>query len=182
MKITKTEFSGLLVIEPDIFGDERGYFFESYNEEKFKAAGIKTNFIQDNVSKSQKGTIRGLHYQAGNAAQDKLCYVIEGRVLDIAVDIRFGSPAFGKYFAVELSEENKKQLLIPKGFAHGFSVLEENTKFIYKVSSLYSKEDERTIIYNDKDLAIDWKVENPIISGKDLSGIPFNKIEKDFKF
>jgi len=180
MKITKTEFDGVLVIEPEVFGDERGYFFESYNEEKFFNAGINIKFVQDNVSKSQKGTIRGLHYQAGNSAQEKLCYVTRGKVLDIAVDIRSGSPAYGKYFAVELSEENKKQLIIPKGFAHGFSVLCDDTIFVYKVSAPYNLKDERTILYNDKDLAIDWQVDSPIISGKDLKGVPFSKIEKDF--
>ncbi len=180
MKINKTEFNGLFVIEPDVYGDERGCFFESYNEEKFLSAGIDIKFIQDNISKSHKGTIRGLHYQAGSSAQDKLCYVLKGKVLDIAVDIRSGSPTFGKYFALELSEENNIQLIIPKGFAHGFSVCCDDTVFVYKVSVPYNSADERIIIYNDKDLAIDWKVECPIISAKDLKGIPFSKIEKEF--
>lgn len=180
MNIIKTGFDGLLLIEPDIFGDSRGYFYESYNREKYLAAGIGTEFVQDNISKSRKGTIRGLHYQSKDRAQDKLCFVIQGRVLDIAVDIRFGSPTFGKYFSAELSSEKKNQLFIPKGFAHGFSVLEEDTIFLYKVSDFYSPAEERTIIYNDSFLRIDWKVENGIISEKDLKGIPFKSIEREF--
>lgn len=180
MKVEKTGFEGLLIIEPQVFGDARGYFYESYNPEKFKAAGIDIVFVQDNLSKSAKGTIRGLHYQAGEKAQDKLCYVISGAVLDVAVDIRYGSPTFGKYFACELTGENKKQLLIPKGFAHGFSVLADETIFAYKVSAPYSPIDERTILFSDEGLAIDWKVEKPIVSEKDLKGIPFKDIAKEF--
>lgn len=180
MKITKTEFSGLLIVEPEIFGDERGFFFESWQKEKYKSAGLEVNFVQDNISKSRQGTIRGLHYQAEPAAQDKLCYVISGKVLDVAVDIRFGSPTFGKHYAIELSGENKKQLFLPKGFAHGFSVLTDEAVFMYKVSTVYMPGCERAIIYNDNDLAINWMVENPIVSAKDLKGKPFKKIEKDF--
>jgi dTDP-4-dehydrorhamnose 3,5-epimerase len=180
MKITKTEFSELLVVEPEIFGDERGYFFESWQKEKYTNAGLNVDFIQDNISKSRKGTIRGLHYQAEPGAQDKLCYVISGKVLDVAVDIRLGSPTFGKHYAIELSGENKKQLFLPKGFAHGFSVLSDEAVFMYKVSTLYMPACERVIIYNDTDLAVNWMVENPIISAKDLKGKPFKEIEKDF--
>lgn len=180
MKIIKTEFSGLFVVEPEIFGDARGYFFESWQKDKYKNAGLDIDFIQDNISKSRQGTIRGLHYQTGEAAQDKLCYVIIGKVLDVAVDIRFGSPTFGKHYAVELSDENKKQLFLPKGFAHGFSVLSDEAVFMYKVSSVYSPGSERAIMYNDKDLAINWQVENPVVSAKDLKGKPFKEIEKDF--
>lgn len=180
MNIIKTGFSGLLLIEPDVFGDNRGYFYESWNKEKYFKAGINVDFVQDNISKSCRGTIRGLHYQSPEKAQDKLCFVVQGRVLDIAVDIRTGSPTFGKHYSVELSAEKKNQLFIPKGFAHGFSVLEEDTIFLYKVSEFYSPGDERTIIYNDPDLAIDWKTEKGIISDKDLRGIPFKSIEKEF--
>jgi dTDP-4-dehydrorhamnose 3,5-epimerase len=180
MNINKTEFDGLLLIEPDVFGDERGYFYESWNKEKFRNAGVDVVFVQDNISKSGKGTIRGLHYQAKKTAQDKLCYVIQGKVLDIAVDIRFNSPTFGKHYSVELSEENKRQLFIPKGFAHGFSVLEDNTVFMYKVSDLYSPKDERTIRFDDPALGIDWKVKDRIISYKDLGGVTFDSIEREF--
>jgi dTDP-4-dehydrorhamnose 3,5-epimerase len=182
LQIIKTEISGLLVIIPDVFSDERGYFFESFNENTFKKAGIDLQFVQDNISKSKKHTIRGLHYQVGEKAQGKLCKVVYGNVLDVAVDIRFGSPTFGKYFSCELSEENHKQLWIPPGFAHGFSVLSDVAIFTYKCTSFYSKQDERSIIFNDPDLNIDWKVEIPIVSEKDLSAVFFKDIKKDFTY
>lgn len=182
MQIIKTEISGLLVIIPDVFSDERGYFFESFNENTFKKADIDLQFVQDNISKSKKHTIRGLHYQVGEKAQGKLCKVVYGNVLDVAVDIRFGSPTFGKYFSCELSEENHKQLWIPPGFAHGFSVLSDVAIFTYKCTSFYSKQDERSIIFNDPDLNIDWKVEIPIVSEKDLSAVFFKDIKKDFTY
>ena len=180
MKVEKTFIKDLLVIEPDVFGDERGYFFESFSFKKYQANGIDLNFVQDNISKSKKNTLRGLHYQVGEKAQGKLCQVIKGKVLDVAVDIRFNSPTFGKYFSIELSEENHLQLLIPKGFAHGFSVLSDEAVFHYKCTDYYSKPDERTIIYNDPDLNIDWRVENPVVSDKDKKGRLFREIEKDF--
>lgn len=180
MKIEKTFIPDLLVIEPDIFGDERGYFFESYSHKKYEAGGVDINFVQDNISKSRKGTLRGLHYQVGEKAQGKLCQVIKGNVLDIAVDIRFNSPTFGKYFSIELSENNHLQFWIPKGFAHGFSVLSDEAIFHYKCTDYYSKPDERAIIYNDPELNIDWRVEDPIVSEKDRMGKRFKEIEKDF--
>ena len=180
MKVEKTFIKDLLVIEPDVFGDERGYFFESFSFKKYQANGIDLNFVQDNISKSKKNTLRGLHYQVGEKAQGKLCQVIKGKVLDVAVDIRFNSPTFGKYFSIELSEENHLQLLIPKGFAHGFSVLSDEAVFHYKCTDYYSKPDERTIIYNDPDLNIDWQVENPFVSDKDKQGRLFREIGKDF--
>ncbi len=180
MQVEKTNIEGLLIIKPDIFADSRGYFFEAFNKNKYSEMGINVNFVQDNFSKSVKGTIRGLHYQVGEFAQDKLCEVLYGKVLDIAVDIRFGSPTFGKYFALELSDENHYLFFIPKGFAHGFSVLTDEAIFHYKVSNFYSKKDERAIIYNDETLAIDWQVKNPLLSEKDLHAKKFNEIEKDF--
>lgn len=180
MEVIKTEIEGLLLIKPKVFSDDRGYFFESYNEEVYRNAGIDLCFVQDNISKSKKGTIRGLHYQIGDKAQGKLCKVIYGKVLDVAVDIRFGSPTFGKYFASELSEENHTQLWIPPGFAHGFSVLSDEVIFSYKCTTLYSKEHERAILYNDKELNINWMVNNPIVSEKDLKAKPFKEIDKDF--
>ena len=180
MEVVKTEIDGLLLIKPKVFNDTRGYFFEGFNKNKFEANRINFDFVQDNISKSKKGTIRGLHYQVGEKAQGKLCYVISGKVLDVAVDIRFGSPTFGKYFSSELSEENHKQLWLPPGFAHGFSVLSDEAIFAYKCTSLYSKEHERAIIFNDADLNIDWNVKNPIISEKDLQAQFFKNIEKDF--
>ena len=180
MEVIKTELEGLSIIRPKVFGDERGYFFESYNQDSYRNAGIDYIFLQDNISKSKKGTIRGLHYQVGNKAQGKLCKVIYGKVLDLAVDIRFGSPTFGKYFSSELSEENHTQLWIPPGFAHGFSVLSEEAIFSYKCTELYSKEHERAILFNDPSLNINWKVDNPIISEKDLKAALLKDIQKDF--
>ncbi|MFZ5947608.1 MAG: dTDP-4-dehydrorhamnose 3,5-epimerase [Stygiobacter sp.] len=180
MEFEKTFIEDLLVIKPDVFPDERGYFFESFNKKKYEAGGIEFQFVQDNVSKSKKGTVRGLHYQVGEYAQGKLCSVIFGKVLDVAVDIRFGSPTFGKYFSIELSEENKFQLWIPPGFAHGFSVLSDEAIFNYKCTNFYNKDSERSIIFNDEDLNIDWKVENPIVSEKDLRAISFKQINKEF--
>jgi dTDP-4-dehydrorhamnose 3,5-epimerase len=180
MNFIQTEIKDVLIIEPDIFPDERGYFFESYSEIKYKENGFKQIFVQDNISKSKYGTIRGLHYQVGEFAQGKLCQVITGNVLDVAVDIRFGSPTFGKYVSVELNDENHNQIWIPPGFAHGFSVLSEIAIFHYKCTNYYSKKDERSILFNDKNLNIDWLVSETKISEKDLKGIPFKDIEKDF--
>lgn len=181
MKILETKLKGVFEIFPDVFQDDRGYFFESFTLKKYSK--LKTGgFVQDNISKSEKGTIRGLHYQVGDFAQGKLCQVLLGAVLDVAVDIRFGSPTFGKYVALELSEDKHNQIWLPSGFAHGFSVLSEETIFSYKCTAYYSKKDERAIIYNDPDLGIDWKVESPNVSEKDLMAIPFKDIEKDFVF
>ncbi|MCX6170461.1 MAG: dTDP-4-dehydrorhamnose 3,5-epimerase [Ignavibacteriales bacterium] len=182
MIFEKTFIDGLIVVKPDVFQDERGYFFEAFNLEKFINGGINKSFVQDNISKSSKGTVRGLHYQIGEYAQGKLCSVVVGKVLDIAVDIRFGSPTFGKYFAVELNEEIKNQLWIPPGFAHGFSVLSDSAIFSYKCSALYNKQSERAILFNDSDLKIDWKVDKPIVSEKDLQAKLFKEIEKDFLY
>ena len=180
MNVFKTDLDGVLVIEPDFFPDARGFFFESYNKQKYEEAGMKMNFVQDNISKSSKGIVRGLHYQTGEYAQGKLCQVLTGSVLDVAVDIRFGSPTFGKHFSVELTGENHKQIWIPPGFAHGFSVLSDDTIFSYKCTAFYSRDDERAIFYNDYDLDIEWKVEKPIVSDKDLKAKKFKDIEKDF--
>ena len=182
MKIHKTEFPGLLIIEPDVFGDQRGYFFESYNKLKFEANDLHLNFVQDNFSKSIKGTIRGLHFQIEPYAQGKLCQVIEGEVLDVAVDLRKNSPTFGKHFSINLSEENHLQLWIPVGFAHGFSVLSDDAIFHYKCTNFYNRESERILRYDDPDLGIDWKVENPIVSEKDRNGEFFKDLPTYFEF
>lgn len=182
MEIEKTDIPGLLIIKPNVFSDSRGYFFESFNKQAFNSIGLNVDFVQDNISKSIKSTIRGLHYQTAEKAQGKLCKVISGKVLDVAVDIRFNSPTFGEYYAVELSEENHLMLWIPTGFAHGFSVLSDEAIFSYKCTEFYSKEDERSIRYNDPQLNIDWQVENPIVSEKDLNSLPLSEIEKDFLY
>jgi dTDP-4-dehydrorhamnose 3,5-epimerase len=180
MNVIKTNIEGLLIIEPDVFGDTRGYFFETYSKSKYGELGIGKDFVQDNISRSLKGTIRGLHYQIGDKAQGKLCHVIKGKVLDVSVDIRFESPTFGQIFSIELSAVDKKQLWIPPGFAHGFSVLSDEVIFYYKCTNYYSKQNERAILYNDPELSIDWKVENPIVSEKDQNAKLFKEIEKDF--
>ena len=180
MEIIKTEIEGLLIIQPDVFGDERGFFFESYSGRKYNDAGFDVNFVQDNISKSKYGTVRGLHFQIGDSAQGKLCQVIKGNVLDIAVDIRTGSPTYGRHLAVELSGDNHTQFWIPPGFAHGFSVLSDEAFFMYKCTNYYSKEHERAIVYNDPDLNIDWKVEEPVVSEKDRRAGTFKELGKFF--
>jgi dTDP-4-dehydrorhamnose 3,5-epimerase len=160
MKYTRTHIKDVVIIEPQTHGDDRGYFVETFRQDKLDDfLGFKINFVQDNESKSGRGVLRGLHYQLAPAAQTKLVRVIQGRVLDIAVDIRKGSPTFGKYVAVELTAQNKKQLLVPRGFAHGFVVLENDTVFAYKVDNYYSPENDRGIAFSDPALHIDWQLE-----------------------
>ena len=182
MRVEKTFIEGPLLIYPDIYEDERGIFFEFYNEKTYQEFGIPNNFVQDNISKSAQNTIRGLHYQVGDFAQGKLCQVIFGKVMDIAVDIRFGSPTFGKHIAIELSDENNIHFWMPQGFAHGFSVLSEHAVFHYKCTALYNKESEKSILFNDDDLKIDWKIDKPIVSAKDKMAAKFSEIEKDFVY
>ena len=159
MKFTKTDIEDVIIIEPKVHGDERGYFVETFRADKLEEfIGYKINFCQDNESKSSKGVLRGLHYQLHPSAQTKLVRVIQGSVLDVAVDIRKDSPTFGKHIAVELSGENKKQLLVPRGFAHGFVVLEDDTTFAYKVDNYYSPQNDRGILFSDESLNIDWKL------------------------
>lgn len=169
MKVIKTDFPDLYVIEPKVFEDSRGYFFESFNAQKFNDAGINILFVQDNESHSSHGVIRGLHYQLSPYAQTKLVRVIKGKILDVVVDIRQNSPTFGKHFSIELSGGNKTQLLVPKGLAHGFSVLSDTATVMYKCDTFYSTEAERGINYNDPKLAIDWMVEpdKVLVSSKD---------------
>ena len=181
MKLTKTFIDGLFVLEPKVFEDQRGYFLESYNANTFeKVTGLKVNFVQDNESKSSYGTLRGLHYQTGIYAQAKLVRVITGEVLDIAVDLRKDSPTYGKYFSILLTEKNKKQLFIPRGFAHGFVVLSSDAIFAYKCDNYYNKESEGGIIYNDPALNIDWQIddEDMILSDKDKLHPQFGKHKK----
>jgi len=166
MKVIKTKLEGLIIIEPQVFGDARGFFFESYQEERYQAAGIDCRFVQDNQSLSKHGVLRGLHYQLKHP-QDKLVSVLAGKVLDVAVDIRKSSPTFGQWVAIELSAENHRQLFVPKGFAHGFSVLSESAHFYYKCSDYYHPEDELGILWSDPDLGIEWQIENPELAEKD---------------
>ena len=182
MPFTETGIDGLLVFEPRVFEDSRGFFFEAYNETIFNEAGVNYKFVQDNQSFSKYGVIRGLHYQLNPHAQCKLVRVLEGRILDVAVDIRKNSGSFGKHFSVELSADNKKQLLIPHGFAHGFSVLSPTAAVLYKCDAFYSKESEGGIIFNDADLAIDWQLPltDAIVSDKDIVLPSFKDCKNNF--
>lgn len=176
MKVIKTEIDGVYILEPRVFEDARGYFFESYNKESLKEQGIDYDFIQDNQSKSLYGTVRGIHFQKGEYAQAKLVRVLEGKVLDVAVDLRQGSKTFGKHVAVELSAENNLQLLIPRGFGHGFAVLSEMAVFAYKCDNVYCKAAEGGLRFNDPEIGIDWKIaeKDAILSEKDCNA-PFLK-------
>ena len=174
MNIIETPIHGLLVIEPDVFKDARGYFFESYNEKRLAEIGIREHWVQDNQSCSQKGVVRGLHFQKPPFAQAKLVRILHGAAIDFAVDIRKGSPTYGQYYSVLLSADNFRQFYIPEGFAHGFAALEDNTLFFYKCSNFYNKASEGSIRFDDPDLNIDWQVKNPLTSEKDTEG-PFLK-------
>ncbi len=184
MEIIKTEIPNLLIIKPKLFEDQRGYFFESYNEKQFQTNGINTKFVQDNQSFSLYGTIRGLHYQLAPYAQTKLVRVLQGKIFDVAVDIRENSPTFGKWFGQELSSENKLQLLIPQGFAHGFSVISETATVLYKCDNLYNQKSERGINYLDKHLNINWKIDKDkiIVSSKDNILPALENAEMNFKY
>lgn len=183
MNITKTKLNGVLVIEPKIFGDHRGWFTETYNEENFKKAGIDTVFIQDNHSFSAtKGTLRGLHYQKDPKAQTKLVRCTKGSIFDVAIDIRKESPTYGEWYGLELSEENKKQLLVPKGFAHGFMTLTDDVEVQYKVDELYSPENDRGIIWNDPEIGIEWPINiQPVLSAKDEKAPLLKDADNNFK-
>lgn len=182
MKILQTELPGLLIIEPDVFRDERGYFCETYNQEKLSQLGFNQTFVQDNESMSSKGVLRGIHFQKPPFAQAKLVRVIKGSVIDFAVDLRKGSPTYGKYKAVELDAETKKMLYLPAGFGHAFLSLEDNTIFSYKCSNFYNKESESGILWSDEDLNIDWKIDNPILSDKDKILGKFKNFDSPFTF
>lgn len=185
MRILKTDIEGVLIIEPRLFEDERGYFFEAFSERKFaELTGIKTRFVQDNESRSAVGVVRGLHFQLPPHAQSKLVRAVRGAILDVAVDIRRGSPTFGKHIAVELSEHNHRQLFIPRGFAHGFSVLEGDAIVEYKCDNYYAPEAEGAIRWNDATLAIDWKVADSevVVSAKDKANPLFEECERLFDY
>ena len=169
MEVIKTDIEGVVIIEPRIFKDERGYFYESFSQREFEEKVCRTTFVQDNQSKSAYGVVRGLHFQKSTCSQSKLVRCIKGAVLDVAVDIRKGSPTFGKHVAVELSEENHRQLFIPRGFAHGFAVLTPEAVFQYKCDNYYNKESEGAIAWNDPQLAIDWRIpaDKVLLSEKD---------------
>lgn len=182
MELKETPINGLYVFKPTVFQDKRGYFVESYNEQTFQNLGITEHFVQDNQSCSQKGVVRGLHFQRPPFEQAKLVRVLQGKALDFAVDIRTGSPTYGQYYAVLLTADNFTQFFIPAGFAHGFAALEDNTVFAYKCSNFYHKASEGSIKYNDPLLHIDWQVEQPLISEKDTTGADFRNFISPFDY
>lgn len=180
MEIIKTPLEGLLIIKPDVFEDERGYFFESFNHDKFLKLGLDLKFLQDNESKSKKGVLRGLHFQAPPFTQGKLVRVMRGSVLDVAVDIRKNSPTYGKWESIVLSGQNKWMYWIPGGFAHGFVTLEDDTIFFYKCTNIYNKASEGSILWNDPDLNINWGIGDPVISDKDKLSPKFSDFTTPF--
>ena len=184
MPFIKTAIPGLLIFEPAVFEDSRGYFFESYNENTFLAEGINIKFVQDKQAKSSYGVIRGLHFQLAPHAQTKLIRTLSGSILDVVVDIRIGSPAYGEVFAIELSAENKKQLLVPKGFAHGYSVISETAEVMYKCDAFYNKQSEGGLLYNDPKLNINWQIplDKAIVSEKDLYHPGIDDCKNNFVF
>jgi dTDP-4-dehydrorhamnose 3,5-epimerase len=180
MDIKEERIAGIQSIQPKVFGDERGFFIETFNEDKYAVFAAGFTFKQDNLSKSRKGVLRGLHFQLPPFDQGKLVSVIQGSVLDVVVDIRKESPTYGQHFSIVLTGELKNQLWIPPGFAHGFVSLEDDTLFSYKCTNVYAPSFEQTILWNDPILNIDWKIENPIISEKDKVGLPFNNFVSPF--
>ena len=180
MEVIKTEIEGLLIIKPKVFEDSRGYFYESYNKRKLEEAGIDYDFVQDNQSLSSRGVLRGLHFQNPPHEQGKLIRVITGSVLDVALDIRKNSPTYGKWVSVELNAKNKLMFWVPPGFAHGFATLEDNTTFFYKCTGFYKLESEGGILWNDPELAIDWKIADPLLSEKDKECPLFKELESKF--
>ena len=184
MPFLPTDFPGLFLIEPAVFEDSRGYFFESYNEKWFREAGLHYHWVQDNQSSSSYGVIRGLHYQLNPKPQTKLVRVLHGAILDVVVDIRVGSPTYGKSYAVELNDRNRLQLLVPAGFAHGFSVLSEKAEVLYKCDGFYDRPSEGGILYNDPALAIDWRIpaDKAIVSDKDLALPLFKNCQNNFVY
>jgi dTDP-4-dehydrorhamnose 3,5-epimerase len=182
MKIIATSIPELLIVEPDVFKDERGYFFELYNQKRYFDNNMQMQFVQDNESKSSKNVLRGLHFQKPPFSQGKLVRVIQGKVLDVAVDIRKGSPTYGHYQAVELDADSKRMFYIPEGFAHGFLTLEDDTIFSYKCTNYYNKESEGSILWSDKTIGIDWRIENPILSEKDKIAPLFKDFQSPFQY
>jgi len=183
MNIVKTNVEDVIIIEPKVFGDHRGWFTETYSKEKFKEHGVEIDFIQDNHSFSaQKGTLRGLHFQLNPKAQTKLVRCTKGKILDVAVDLREGSPTYKKWIAVELTEDNKKQLLVPKGFAHGFLTLTDDVEVQYKVDEYYSPENDRSVRFDDPEIGVVWGVDSPILSDKDLNAPLLEESDINFKY
>jgi len=181
MNITRCDIAGLLIIEPKVFGDARGFFMETWNEQRYREAGLDLQFVQDNLSSSRRGALRGLHFQ-NPRAQGKLVWVIEGEVFDVAVDLRRSSPTFGRWHGLNLSGENRLQFYVPRGFAHGFAVLSETAVFAYKCTEFYSPKDELTLSWNDPDVGVKWPLSNPVLSEKDQKGVRLKDLPPDRLF
>ncbi len=181
MKITRCDIAGLLTIEPKVFGDARGFFLETWNEQQYREAGLDLRFVQDNISSSRRGTLRGLHFQ-NPRSQGKLVWVIEGEVFDVAVDLRRSSPTFGRWHGLNLSGQNRLQFYIPTGFAHGFAVLSETALFAYKCTEFYSPQDELTLCWDDPDVGVKWPLNDPVLSEKDKQGVRLKDLPTDQLF
>ena len=181
MNIIRCDISGLLIIEPKVFGDARGFFLETWNEQRYREAGLNLRFVQDNMSSSRQGALRGLHFQ-NPKAQGKLVWVIEGEVFDVAVDLRRSSPTFGRWHALNLSSQNRLQFYVPPGFAHGFAVLSETALFAYKCTELYSPKDELTLSWDDPDVGVKWPLRDPVLSEKDKQGVRLKNLPADRLF
>lgn len=179
MRVIPTKLAGLVIIEPDVFGDSRGFFFESWSAQRYAEAGVAAQFVQDNVSRSSRGTLRGLHLQSPPMGQGKLVHVLEGEVYDVALDVRVDSPTFGQWVAATLSADNHRQVYVPPGFAHGFCVTSESALFAYKCTQLYAPASEVSVLWNDPELGIDWPVNEPLLSKKDLAGLPLAAIARE---
>ena len=177
MQIEQTKLEGVLLVTPQVFEDDRGFFMETYNQQKAKEAGMPSEFVQDNHSKSSKGVLRGLHFQSPQW-QGKLVRVVQGEIFDVAVDIRDGSPTYGQWVGVYLNEKNKQQLYVPEGFAHGFVVTSDTAEVIYKCTSLYAPQQEGSVLWNDPDIGIDWPVESPLLSNKDRDAVRLHDLPK----
>lgn len=181
MKVTRCDIAGLLIIEPKVFGDARGFFLETWNEQRYREAGLDLSFVQDNMSSSRRGALRGLHFQ-NPRSQGKLVWVIEGEVFDVAVDLRRGSPTFGRWHGLNLSSQNRLQFYVPRGFAHGFAVLSDTAVFAYKCTELYSPKDEMTLAWDDPDVGVKWPFDNPVLSDKDKQGVRLKDLPADRLF
>lgn len=181
MNITRCDIAGLLILEPQVFGDARGFFLETWNEQRYREAGLDMRFVQDNLSLSRRGTLRGLHFQNPHS-QGKLVWVIEGEVFDVAVDLRRSSPTFGRWHGLRLSSQNRLQFFVPPGFAHGFAVLSETALFTYKCTDFYSPKDEVTLRWDDPDVGVQWPVSNPVLSEKDRKGLALRELPAERLF
>ena len=179
MRVEKTKLDGVVVVEPRVFEDERGFFYESWSGARYGEHGLSASFVQDNVSRSRRGTLRGLHLQSPPQGQGKLVFVLEGEVFDVAVDVRVGSPTFGQWVGQTLSAQNRRQMYVPPGFAHGFCVLSEHALFAYKCTAYYAPAAEISVLWNDPEIGVDWPIDAPVLSKRDAAGIPLREVARE---